>query len=110
MEGEGCPPPAKQAKLSRYGFHADGSTSTLAPTRQVLGNDSAADSDDDSVPDDVDPVAGTHDRETDESPEPRSSSSPLLRGTDGESVSSSTESAHELGKPLELLRYRVFKY
>ena len=31
MEREGCPPPAKHAKLSRYGFQADGNTSTQAP-------------------------------------------------------------------------------
>lgn len=56
-------------------------------------------------------VDGTRDRETDESTEPRSrsSSSPALL-TDGASGShsssateSSTESAHELGKPTSIL-------
>ena len=92
MEEDGCPPPAKQAKLSRYGFQADpGSASTSAGSAFINedGHTTASDS-------------GTRDQETDalESPEPRSSSSSSLL-TDGggaSSAESSTESAHELGK------------
>jgi hypothetical protein len=93
--GEGCPPPAKQAKLSRYGF---ASSQTPGSTLNEDGDASAATASD----------SGTRDQETDEleSPEPRSSSSSSLL-TDGgggggggsrSSAESSTESAHELGK------------
>ena len=89
MEEDGCPPPAKQAKLSRYGFQADGNAGS------ALNEDGHATASD----------SGTRDQETDalESPEPRSSSSSSLL-TDGggassrSSTESSTESAHELGK------------
>ena len=89
MEEDGCPPPAKQAKLSRYGFQADGSVSTAGSALNEEGRATASDS-------------GTRDPETDalESLEPRSSSSSSLL-TDGggaSSAESSTESAHELGK------------
>ena len=93
MEEDGCPPPAKQTKLSRYGFQADGNASTAGSAlNEDDGHATASDS-------------GTRDRETDalESPEPRSSSSNFLL-TDGggassrSSAESSTESAHELGK------------
>ena len=84
-----CPPPTKQAKLCSFGLH----TSTPAPTGHGPTVNDA------TVSSDVDSVAGTRDRETDESPEPRSSSSPLLVDShNSESGSSSMESA--LGKPI----------
>ena len=98
MEGEGCLPPAKQAKLARYGFQADGNTSTVSQTPREHG--STLNEDGDATVSD----SGTRDQETDEfeSPEPRSSSSPLFTDGGGSSRSSSaessTESAHELGK------------
>ena len=44
MEGDGCPPPAKQAKLSQYSFQADGSAAS-SERRATIGmnNDASAD-------------------------------------------------------------------
>ena len=75
MEEDGCPLPAKwQAKLSKYGFQADGNASTAGSALNEDGHATASDS-------------GTRDQETDalESPEPRSSSSSSLL-TDGGGV------------------------
>ena len=88
MEGERCLPPAKQAKLSRYGFQAEGNTSTVSQTPRQHG--STVNEDGDATVRD----SGTRDQETDEfeSPEPRSSSSPLLTDGAGSSRSSAESS------------------
>ena len=87
MEGEGCLPPAKQAKLSRYGFQAVGNASTSSVLQTPREHRSTLNEDGDATVSD----SGTRDQETDalESPEPDGSRS---------SAESSTESANELGK------------
>ena len=101
MEEEGCPPPAKQAKLSRYGFQVDGNASTASSVSQTPREDGSMLNENGAV---GDAGRSTRDQETDalESPEPRSSNSSLLTDCGGSlscsSAESSTESAHELGK------------
>ena len=106
MEGDGCPPPAKQAKLFRYGFQADGraSSSECGVTLRINNEASADNTTLDSTTSTV-----AHDRETDESPEPRSQSSSSTVLTDGASGSHSSEtcesstefSVYDLGKPTD---------
>ena len=86
--------PAKQSKLSRYGFQVEGNTSEVSPEHESMLNEDGDTNFSDS---------GIHDQDTDEfeSLESRSSNTTLF--TDGggstcSSAESSAESSHELGK------------
>ena len=101
MEADWMPSPARQTKLSRYGFQPNGNTSTPAPRYDTLPGDATVD----TVTFTVASSTCTRDRvETEGSSEPRSSSSSLTTHGGGRSSHSSsesnTESAHELGKSI----------
>ena len=92
------PPPAKQTKLSRYGFQPNGNTSTPTPRYDTVPGNATVD----TVTFTVASSTCTHDRvETEGLSEPRSSNSSLTTDDGGRSSrsssESSTESVHDLG-------------
>ena len=115
MEGEGCPPPCKQAKLFRYGFQSDGTaeTSTQDAARQTTAQlPRPIDSQSNVAPasnSNAPVVTAARDQEPAgelDLPDRRNSRSPLPAdgdGTSGSCAESSTESVHELGKQLKIM-------